>query len=124
MNRSVIQRPTEPGIGRSGISATIAIGAKYWYEREYLRKYFYDLNDDVLAIRKGVFGSRELTIPFAKIQEVFINRDILDLVFGLYDVYVSTATGRSILNAHLDGLEQDNAEKAALLIIEKIAASK
>ena len=93
---------------------------KYVYEYYYYKKYFYDLNDEVLVIRKGVFGSRELTIPFEKIQDVFIDRDWLDLAFGLYDVYVSTVSSRSILNAHLDGLNEKNAEKAALLLLEKI----
>jgi len=102
--------------------ATLAV--KYWYEREYLKKYFYDSNDGVLVIRKGVFGSRELAIPFEKIQEVFIDRDALDLIFGLYDVYVSTATSRSILNAHLDGLDQASAQTAAKLITGRIAALK
>ncbi|VVB54142.1 Bacterial PH domain protein [uncultured archaeon] len=98
--------------------------AKYFYEKAYLRKYFYDANSDVLVIRKGVFGSRELTIPFTKIQEVFIDRDILDLAFGLYDIYVSTATGRSVLNAHVDGVTAADAEAIALLIVERIAAVK
>lgn len=93
---------------------------KYIYEYYYYKKYFYDLNDEMLVIRKGVFGSRELTIPFEKIQDVFIDRDWLDLAFGLYDVYVSTVSSRSILNAHLDGLNEKNAEKAALLLLEKI----
>jgi membrane protein YdbS with pleckstrin-like domain len=100
------------------------LAAKYVYECEYYKRYLYDMNDDVLVIKKGVFGSRELTIPLEKIQDVFINRDLLDLVFGLYDVYVSTATSRSIMNAHIDGVRAENAESLALLLIKKISEKR
>ncbi|MFH1520678.1 MAG: PH domain-containing protein [Candidatus Micrarchaeota archaeon] len=105
----------------AAILSAIAIVAKYRYELEYYKKYYYDLNQDVLVIRKGVFGSRELTVPLNRIQDVFIDRDLLDLVFGLYDVYISTATSRSILNAHIDGLDKKNTEKTSLLLINSIA---
>ncbi|MFH0818301.1 MAG: PH domain-containing protein [Candidatus Micrarchaeota archaeon] len=95
---------------------------KYLYEYYYYKKYFYDLNEDVLVIKKGVFGSRELIVPFEKIQDVFIDRDWLDLAFGLYDVYVTTVSSRSILNAHIDGLNEKNAEAAAELLLKKIKA--
>jgi len=102
----------------------MAVAAKYLYEVEYYKKYYYDLNEDVLVIKKGVFGSREIVVPLERIQDVFIDRDLLDRYFGLYDVYVSTATARSILNAHLDGLDAKNAEKAALLLADLIAKKK
>ena len=101
-----------------------ALGLKYWYEVEYLKRYFYDANDSVLVIRKGVFGSRELMIPLEKIQDIYVSRDIFDLMFGLYDVYVSTATSRSLLDAHIDGLNVVNAEACALFIAEKISINK
>ncbi|MFH1470408.1 MAG: PH domain-containing protein [Candidatus Micrarchaeota archaeon] len=95
---------------------------KYAYEYEYYKRYFYDLNDDILVIKKGVFGSRELMVPFEKIQDVFIDRDWLDLAFGLYDVYVTTVSSRSILNAHIDGVNGKNAEAVAELLMRKIKA--
>ena len=98
----------------------VFMAAKYVYETYYYRRYFYDVNDQVLVIKKGVFGSKEIIIPFTKIQDVFISQDILDRAFGLRDVYVSTVSGRSILNAHIDGVNVENAEKTALLILEGI----
>ncbi|MFH1448270.1 MAG: PH domain-containing protein, partial [Candidatus Micrarchaeota archaeon] len=91
------------------IALSIICIVKYVYECYYYKNYFYDVNDDVLIVKKGVFGSRELIIPFDKIQDVFVDRDWLDLAFGLYDVYVSTVSSRSMLNAHLDGLNNKNA---------------
>jgi len=108
----------------SFIAGALALAAKYGYESEYAAAYFFDSNREVAVIRKGLFGSRELTIPFDKIQQVFVDRDVLDAVFGLYDVFVSTATERSILNAHIDGLDRANAETVATLIIDSIAAKR
>jgi membrane protein YdbS with pleckstrin-like domain len=102
----------------------IVLAAKYIYELEYLKKYHYTMNDDVLLIKKGVFGYREISVPLMKIQDVFIQRDMLDLVFGLYDVYISTATSRSIMNAHIDGVNSKNAQEIALLLVDKIAKKK
>ena len=102
----------------------LALGAKYLYELEYYKRYHYDMNNDVLVIKKGVFGYREITVPLTKIQDVFVDRDILDLVFDLYDVYISTATSRSIMNAHIDGLDEKGAEETALLIARKISEKK
>ncbi|MEM2918484.1 MAG: PH domain-containing protein [Candidatus Altiarchaeota archaeon] len=98
----------------------VAIIIKYIYEREYYKRYFYDMNDDLLIIRKGVFGKTEMIIPLSKIQDIFIDQDILDRIFNLRDLYVSTVTVRSILNAHIDGIAPEKAEKIALLLLEKI----
>ena len=106
-------------IALTGLTLPIII-MKYLYEREYLKRYSYDYNQDVLQIKKGVFGSREITIPFSKIQDIYINQDVIDAAVGLYDVYVSTATARSLLNAHIDGLNQKNAQAIAYILAEKI----
>jgi|GEM_PF-404625 len=102
---------------------TLVIAAKYFYEKEYYARYAYAENSDCLMIRKGVLGYRQLVIPFSKIQDVFVDRDLLDLVFGLYDVYVSTATSRSITNAHIDGLDEKSAQAIALLLMRRIRES-
>jgi len=111
-------------LGLLAIIELVILSAKFIYEYEYYKKYYYDMNGDVLVIKKGVFGSRELTVPLTKIQDVFINRDFLDLIFGLYDVYISTATSRSIMNAHIDGVNEKNAEALALMLVNRIAEKK
>ncbi|MEM3400197.1 MAG: PH domain-containing protein [Candidatus Micrarchaeia archaeon] len=92
------------------------------YEFEYFRRYYYEDNGDVLIIKKGVFGSQELIIPYSKIQSVYIDRDFLDVAFGLWDMYISTVTSRSNLYAHIDGLNEQNAEALAMHILSRIRA--
>lgn len=101
--------------------AIISIGVKYLYEAYYLETYFYDINTDILLIKKGVFGYRQLTIPLSKIQSVYVDRDILDYALGLYDVYVSTVTERSVLDAHIDGLTKECAQAISDIIVERVS---
>jgi membrane protein YdbS with pleckstrin-like domain len=102
----------------------LILAAKYAYEVVYYRRYLYDMTGQTLAIKKGVFGSKEIIIPYGKIQDIFVSQDILDRFFGLRDVYVSTVSGRSILNAHIDGVSVKNAEILALLINEGVKGGK
>ena len=98
----------------------IAFILKYIYEVFYMKYYFYDATSDVISIKKGVFSRNEITLPFKRLQDVYVDQDILDRIFGLYDVHVSSATSTSATLSHIDGLNKDNAEKVKTLLLEKI----
>lgn len=104
----------------------LAIGAAilYRYEKQYMRKYFYNADDDSLVIRKGVFGFEKIIIPFKNIQTVYIDQDMFDVYFDLYDVYVTTVTQQSGHMSHIDGLKRDDAQKVAKLIFERVEAAR
>jgi len=51
-----------------------------------------------------------------------VDRDLLDVVFGLYDVHVSTPTFLSGLAAHIDGVNAENAEKLKNIILHMVKA--
>jgi putative membrane protein len=91
-----------------------------WYQTEYYNRYFYDLEPDILAIKKGVITPRETMLPYEKIQDVYMDQDLFDRIFDLYDVHVSTATHLSGEEAHIDGVNRQNAEKLRALILDKI----
>lgn len=95
-------------------------GVAYLYQREYYRTYYYDLKKDLMVIRKGVFAPREINVPYERVQNVFVDRDILDTVFGLYDVHLETAAIGSGINAHIDGVDEANATKLKEMILGKI----
>lgn len=84
--------------------------AIYLYESAYIRRYYYNLEKDYLVIKKGVFTYGETTLPFGRIQDVYVDQDILDQIFGLYDLHIATASGQSSLTAHIDGLSYDGSE--------------
>jgi membrane protein YdbS with pleckstrin-like domain len=92
----------------------------YLYQRAYYLTYFYDLKEDYLVIRKGVITPAEINIPYERIQDIYVDQDILDRLFGLYDVHLSTATITSGIEAHIDGVERRAAEGLRSLLLQKI----
>lgn len=96
------------------------IGAKFLWEYIYLRRIRYEIDRDNIIIRKGVFAKHEVTLPFAKITDVYVDRDMLDVVFNLWDLHISTPTALSGRTAHIDGLSRDGVRKIRELILEGI----
>ncbi|MBI2577599.1 MAG: PH domain-containing protein [Candidatus Wildermuthbacteria bacterium] len=90
------------------------------YQKWYYAVYFYDLNDDYIVIKKGPITPREITIPYERIQDVYVDQDLLDRIFGLYDVHLSSATVASGMEAHIDGLEKQAAEGIRALLLQTV----
>ena len=90
------------------------------YQYFYYKKYFYDVRQDFLVIKKGVIMPREAILNYEKIQDVYMDQDLLDRLFGLWDVHVSTATFMSGWEAHIDGVKHDNAMEIREIILSKI----
>ncbi|MBS3107797.1 PH domain-containing protein [Candidatus Woesearchaeota archaeon] len=97
---------------------------KYIYEVVYIKYYFYDLVGKSLIIKKGVFSRSEITLPLNRIQDVYVDQDILDRIFGLYDVHVSSATTISGSLSHIDGLDKVGSEAIKKLILSGIHRTK
>ncbi len=76
--------------------------------------------DNLISIKKGPITPREINIPYERVQDVYIDQDIFDRIFGLYDVHFSSATFSSNYLAHIDGLEREPAEKLKQVLIQKV----
>lgn len=98
----------------------IAIIFLYIYQYWYYKTYFYNVTDEHLIIRKGFVAPQEVTLPLRRIQDIYVDQDVLDQLFGLYDVHFSSATATSGQKAHIDGVEKETAEKLRELILHKI----
>jgi membrane protein YdbS with pleckstrin-like domain len=92
----------------------------YFYQRWYFAVYFYELTPDFIQIKKGPITPREITIPYERIQDVYVDQDIFDRMFGLYDVHLSSATISSGMEAHIDGVEKQAAEGLRNLLLETV----
>jgi len=86
----------------------------------YFRSYFYDITGRNIVIRKGVLARQEISLPFSKITDVYVDQDIIDALLGLYDVHVSTPTHTSSQFAHIDGVNRADSEKLRNLFLERI----
>lgn len=91
-----------------------------FYQYLYFRKYFYDVDEQNVIIRKGVIATREITLSFKKITDVYVDQDIFDWIFGLYDVHISTPTVESGKFAHIDGVDKAGAQEIKMLILEHL----
>jgi membrane protein YdbS with pleckstrin-like domain len=98
----------------------IAAILEFLYQREYYRTYYYDIEKDFLIIKKGFITPHQTMLPYEKLQDVYMDQDIFDRIFNLWDVHVSTATAMSGHEAHIDGVSLDNGEKLREIILEKI----
>ena len=96
---------------------------KLAYPILYFVTYYYDIDANNLTIRKGIFAKQEITLPFSRITDVYVDQDILDVFFGLCDVHISTPTAESGRFAHIDGLDRKGAAKFRELILSRINQS-
>lgn len=94
------------------------------YESKYFEAYYYDVGNDFLTIKKGWITPREAVMPYEKLQDVYVDQDLLDRMFGLWDVHVSTATVMSGIEAHIDGVSSQNANALRELILNKIRSKR
>jgi putative membrane protein len=98
----------------------ITMSLRAWYIKTYIRRYYYTCNDQFVTIQKGVFAPTEIHVQYQKIQDVYVDQDILDRIMGLYDVHIASATVTSGIEAHIDGVEKNVAEALKNLILGKM----
>lgn len=94
--------------------------SKMIYEYCYFVRYHYDMDEKNVVIRKGVITTREITLPFSKITDVYVDQDLFDVMLMLYDLHISTPTAESGRFAHIDGLNKRGAVQLRKLILDKI----
>lgn len=98
----------------------------YFYQSWYFATYYYEIKEDYIVIKKGPITPNEINIVYQKIQDVYVDQDIFDRMFGLYDVHIASATIASGNLAHIDGLEKAAADglRDELLNIFKTKVNK
>ena len=97
--------------------------AIYFWQKEYYKTYFYDLDDNGLEIRKGVFFPRSITIPHEKVSDIYVDQDILDRIFGLYDLHFSSASATSGAFAHIDGMDKKTTDSLRAVLVSAFKSS-
>lgn len=103
-----------------GLFVVTLIFSRMIYQILYFLTYFYDFDANNIIIRKGVVTKREITLPFSKITDVYVDQDLFDVVMGLYDVHISTPTVESGKFAHIDGLNKKGAIKLRKMVLDAV----
>jgi len=112
-----------PAIGIGGL-------AFLWYwSNEYYNRYYYSIEGKSLKVKKGVFFPNSASIPLEKISDIYSDQDLLDRIFGIYDLHFSSASQTSGNLSHIDGLSlgaMENLRKVlkGSIVSEKTAIAK
>lgn len=99
------------GIALAVLFLIIFIICIFIYEYFYYKLYFYNFGEEQGVVQKGVISRAAGYIRYEKLQNIYVDQDILDRIFGLYDVHYETAGEQSGFYSHVDGLEKANADK-------------
>jgi len=83
------------------------------YQYYYYRLYDYEFKDDGGMIRKGVISRATGYVRYDRIQNVYVDQDFWDRIFGLRDVHYETAGEQSAFYSHVDGLRKKEADLLA-----------
>jgi putative membrane protein len=102
------------------ISVVAVLILTVWYLKAYIRHYYYSADESFLTIKKGVFAPTEIHVQYQKIQDVYVDQDILDRMMGLYDVHIASATMTSGIEAHIDGVDAGVAESLKVFLLDRI----
>ena len=88
---------TGVGFGGALVAAGVggAIAVALGYEFAYYRRYRYTFTDDTFDIESGVLNRREREIPYRRIQNVDISRNVVQRLLGLSAIDIETAGGGS-----------------------------
>ncbi len=89
------------------------------YEYLYYKFYFYEFTDEKATIRKGVISQATGLIRYERLQNIYVDQDFFDRIFGLFDVHYETAGEKSGFYSHVDGLNKENADKLIVFLEEK-----
>lgn len=90
--------------------AFIGLVVIFGYEYLYWKKFEYRIEEDGLKILSGVIGRNDLDIPLKRIQNVDVNRNIVQRILGIAQVNVETAGGGST-EAALKFLDYEDAKE-------------
>lgn len=90
------------------------------YQWLYYKYYYYNFEQDSAEIMKGVVSRSTGHVRYGKIQNIYVDQDFLDRVFGLYDVHYETAGEFSGIYSHVDGLVKENADKLTAFLNDRV----
>jgi uncharacterized membrane protein YdbT with pleckstrin-like domain len=86
----------------------------------YFLTYFYDSDSKNVIIRKGIIARKEVTLPYTKITDVYVEQDFLDVILRIYFLHISTPTAESGKIAHIAGLDKKGSKAMREYILGKV----
>lgn len=101
------------------VFSLLSLIGTFIYQYLYFKSYSYSFEEAGAEITKGVIARSSGNIQYDRLQNIYIDQDVLDRMYGLYDVHYETAGENSGFYSHIDGLEKENADKLVSFLLEK-----
>ncbi len=76
-------------------SILLVVAISSFYAIAYYNRFEYDLTEDTFDVHSGVFSRRNREIPYYRVQNVSISKNIIHRLLGISEVRVETAGGQS-----------------------------
>ncbi|WP_373056105.1 PH domain-containing protein [Zunongwangia sp. H14] len=116
----LIKQPSEIPLLYVNISfAVILLGVVLYSYFSYRNFQFHiDYSKEEFILRKGVFSSDYLAVPFDKIQQVNFERGILQRIIGVYSLVIDTA-GSAAKEVKIKAINREEAEALSEILISR-----
>lgn len=117
-------------VGVFAALVVINIIFSYFWSLLTYKNYLYDLREDGFRKEHGVINKKYVTIPYERIQNVDIHRNLVDRLFGLSRLKIQTAGGigpgsyGAMSEGYLPGLDYQVAEQLRDELIRRSKGSK
>jgi membrane protein YdbS with pleckstrin-like domain len=69
----------------------LIIAISKWWAGLLWKNYSFELLDDKIVVRSGVIGRRKVMIPYERIQNVNVQKGVLERIFGVSSIQIETA---------------------------------
>ena len=80
----------------------VIVMAPYHFFRYHTLRYVFD--DDGLNVRWGILFRREVTLTYARIQDIHLTSNLIERWLGLGRVQIQTASGNATAEVTIEGL--------------------
>lgn len=107
-----------PSLITLGVLLLIILNAVY--EALYISSFKYFTDGSSITIAKGVISKHEITLPFSRITDLYVDQSMMDRVFGLYDLHFSTPTATSGSAAHIAGLNKSDCDALRRRMLDSV----
>lgn len=102
------------------ILVLLAMTGSYVWARLVYNFYHYELREDEFRKEYGVLNKKYASIPYDRIQNVDISRNLLQRIFGISEIRIQTAgqSGEVSAEGRLPGLSKEDAEDLREILLD------
>jgi membrane protein YdbS with pleckstrin-like domain len=104
-----IHRPS-PALLKYYILSSFLLGPLFFVPLIYLnfryRSMRYDFDEEGISMRWGILFRREITLTYARIQDIHLTSNVLERWFGLARIQIQTASASAAAEMTIEGLHE------------------